>query len=71
MSFNVHHSYAFPERRKPRFALQRDKPTRMAPPVVIVQVLLRAHVNLRDERQRVELTSLLSDLFDQLSGIKR
>lgn len=26
---------------------------------------------MREERQRVELTSLLSDLFDQISGSKR
>lgn len=36
-----------------------------------VQVLLRAHANMREERQRVEITSLLSDLFDQISGSKR
>jgi len=38
---------------------------------MFVQVLLRTHTTLRDERQRFELTSLLSDLFDQISGSKR
>ncbi|CAM9704881.1 unnamed protein product, partial [Sphacelaria rigidula] len=33
-------------------------------------VLLRAHAQLQHEHQRVELTSLLSDLFDQISGDK-
>ncbi|CBJ32836.1 conserved unknown protein [Ectocarpus siliculosus] len=38
---------------------------------IMLRVLLRAHVPLRDERQRLELTSLLSDLFDQISRTKR
>ncbi|CAM9149637.1 unnamed protein product, partial [Ectocarpus sp. 13 AM-2016] len=37
---------------------------------IMLRVLLRAHVPLRDERQRLELTSLLSDLFDQISRTK-
>eukprot|EP00903_Cladosiphon_okamuranus_P013127 g12243.t1 len=37
----------------------------------MLRVLLQAHATLRDERQRLELTSLLSDLFDQISGSKR
>ncbi|CAM9322343.1 unnamed protein product, partial [Hapterophycus canaliculatus] len=36
----------------------------------MLRVLLGAHPILREERQRLELTSLLSDLFDQISGGK-